>query len=163
MTQIFFQVLGKPVGKGRPRFWQGHAVTPPATRKAEKAVADSARLALMEAPSWNRISSFLVSIRAIYPIPDSWPKGKKAMAAQGFLCPGKPDLDNVVKLILDALNGLAWEDDRSVRKIVAYKCYESPITAMGQPGIYVTVTDIESEQNDDDSGDLPAKIDGNGS
>jgi len=31
------------------------------------------------------------------------------------------DLDNYVKLTLDALNGVAWEDDRQVVRISAVK------------------------------------------
>lgn len=33
----------------------------------------------------------------------------------------KPDLDNVVKLVLDALNGYAWHDDCQVDHIEAFK------------------------------------------
>lgn len=33
----------------------------------------------------------------------------------------KPDLDNVVKLVLDALNGVAWDDDQQVNCIFAKK------------------------------------------
>jgi Holliday junction resolvase RusA-like endonuclease len=32
-----------------------------------------------------------------------------------------PDLDNIVKLASDALNGLAWEDDRQIVSIEAHK------------------------------------------
>lgn len=33
---------------------------------------------------------------------------------------GVADLDNLVKLVLDALNGLAWEDDRQVVTLRAH-------------------------------------------
>ena len=34
----------------------------------------------------------------------------------------KPDVDNICKLILDALNGVAWHDDTQVISIEAFKC-----------------------------------------
>lgn len=34
----------------------------------------------------------------------------------------KPDLDNVVKAVLDALNGVAYDDDAQVVSICAMKC-----------------------------------------
>jgi Holliday junction resolvase RusA-like endonuclease len=33
----------------------------------------------------------------------------------------RPDLDNVLKLVMDALTGIAWRDDRQVCEIVASK------------------------------------------
>ena len=33
----------------------------------------------------------------------------------------KPDVDNVIKLVLDALNGVAWSDDAQVTRVIAYK------------------------------------------
>jgi crossover junction endodeoxyribonuclease RusA len=38
----------------------------------------------------------------------------------------RKDLDNMIKLILDALNGLAWKDDSQVVSIVATKRFEKP-------------------------------------
>ena len=38
--------------------------------------------------------------------------------------PIKPDVDNVIKLYLDALNGLAYKDDAQVVSISAYKIYD---------------------------------------
>ena len=35
----------------------------------------------------------------------------------------KPDIDNVVKVICDALNGLAYDDDRSITQLHAVKLY----------------------------------------
>ncbi len=34
----------------------------------------------------------------------------------------RPDLDNLVKNVLDALNGVCWRDDASVVALLAYKC-----------------------------------------
>lgn len=33
----------------------------------------------------------------------------------------KPDIDNVIKLVLDALNEVAWKDDAQVVGVIAYK------------------------------------------
>ena len=35
----------------------------------------------------------------------------------------KPDADNIIKVVLDALNGLAWEDDRQVTAVSCSKVY----------------------------------------
>lgn len=67
-----------------------------------------------------------VDLDAVFPIPKSWAKRKREQAAEGDICPmTKPDLDNVVKIALDALNGVAWEDDKQVVWIGARKEYVS--------------------------------------
>lgn len=35
----------------------------------------------------------------------------------------KPDIDNVIKIILDALNGIAYKDDCQVVEVIAVKKY----------------------------------------
>lgn len=35
----------------------------------------------------------------------------------------KPDVDNIVKIVLDALNGLAWHDDAQVTFLAVSKEY----------------------------------------
>ena len=37
----------------------------------------------------------------------------------------KPDTDNCVKFVLDAMKGYAWKDDDQVCQIEAYKCYDT--------------------------------------
>lgn len=46
----------------------------------------------------------------------------------------KPDLDNLVKSVLDALRGLAWRDDAQIVVLEAAKYY-----AAGTPGVEVVV------------------------
>jgi Holliday junction resolvase RusA-like endonuclease len=45
------------------------------------------------------------------------------MAAGEILPVVKPDLDNVAKLILDALNGVAWHDDNQIARLTISKVY----------------------------------------
>jgi len=48
----------------------------------------------------------------------------------------KPDLDNLVKGVLDSLNGLAYHDDSQVSELHITKCH----AAEGQvPGVTVTI------------------------
>jgi Holliday junction resolvase RusA-like endonuclease len=47
--------------------------------------------------------------------PKSWPKWRVAAALRGEVFPtGKPDFDNVLKLVCDALNGIIWADDAQI-------------------------------------------------
>ena len=57
------------------------------------------------------------------PIPSSLSKRKREQL-RGQLCLKKPDIDNYVKLVCDALNGIAWEDDNVIANIVAVKIYD---------------------------------------
>lgn len=48
-------------------------------------------------------------------IPKTWPDWKYQAAKNGFIEPtGKPDADNIVKTVKDALNKVYWEDDSQV-------------------------------------------------
>jgi len=59
-------------------------------------------------------------------IPASWSKRKQERARVGDLQPtGKPDIDNVVKAIMDALNGIAWKDDAQVTSLQVVKRYSA--------------------------------------
>lgn len=49
------------------------------------------------------------------PIPKSWPSWKASAAISGEIEPtAKPDSDNVLKAVKDALNGVVWNDDCQV-------------------------------------------------
>lgn len=135
--------MDRIVGKGRPRFTRnGHTYTPDATSAAERLIAACARGSeykhTIEAPR-----AVSVLLEAIYPVPKSWPKSKRKLALAGDLVPVvKPDLDNVVKLALDALNGVAYEDDAQVAAIGALKAYESEARPSG---LYITIAELEDD------------------
>jgi Holliday junction resolvase RusA-like endonuclease len=48
---------------------------------------------------------------------------------------GRPDLDKLVRAVLDALTGLAWADDAQVCDITATKRYD----ATGHPGVAIAL------------------------
>jgi len=64
------------------------------------------------------------TILAEYAIPKGTPKAKReAMLAQSILPTKKPDIDNIEKIVLDALNGIAYKDDKQVVKTDCIKKY----------------------------------------
>lgn len=116
-----FTVPGHPVGKGRPRFARGRAYTPETTRKAEHRVAAIASDAMLEAGIKPVRCPVRVQIIAWFEPRKSWSKKKRLDALGNEIRPGKPDLDNIAKLILDAINGVVFEDDEQVVELLIKK------------------------------------------
>ena len=136
MSGITIRVPGDPVAKGRPRATAigGYArmYTPAGTRAYEQRVAIAAREAMAKAPPMDGPLS--VSIEITMPIPVSWSKRKQADALAGLVMPtGRPDLDNLIKTLADACNGIVWRDDAQIVRLVAEKRYGE------QPGASVSV------------------------
>ncbi len=112
--KVSFVIPGKAIGKGRPKFFSGHAVTPQKTRNYESLVALKAEEVMKDLPDSRLGLPCLVRIHAYYAIPKSYSKKKHAAAIEGKLAPGKPDLDNITKSVLDGMNGIAFRDDSLV-------------------------------------------------
>ena len=107
---MFFSIPGKAVGKGRPRFANGHAYTPETTKEYE----DLVRAAFLEAHGKKiEDEALFVQIAVYTEPPKSISKKKREELLNGYPMK-KPDPDNVADIILDALNGVAWKDDTQV-------------------------------------------------
>ena len=111
-------------GKGRPRFArQGtHTVayTPPETKAYEEAV----RLAYAAAGGRRLDGPVVLTLVVHQALPKRATKAQRAAVERGEIHPiSKPDLDNVLKIVLDALNGAAYGDDRQVVRVEARKRY----------------------------------------
>jgi len=61
-----------------------------------------------------------LQIEFFYEIPKSWTKKKKENAKWHT---SKPDIDNLIKSVMDSLNGIAFKDDSQVVMIQARKQY----------------------------------------
>ena len=117
---IFITVPGTPVGKGRPRVTRHGTYTPQKTKDYESLIEWSwAKQSKVRIPDGTPIA---IKILAFFPIPKSYPK-KKACAAKGTPYMKKPDIDNIVKSVLDGLQGCAFKDDSQVYRISAVKFY----------------------------------------
>ena len=109
MKCLVFTVPGRPQGKQRPRLGRGGRVyTPAATQRYERSVASSylvathgRNLAGYRGPVQIRIACLFADLR-------------------------RRDLDNVIKAVLDGLNGIAYRDDCQVTHISATRGHGSP-------------------------------------
>jgi Holliday junction resolvase RusA-like endonuclease len=148
--KITFEVAGIPRGKGRPRFGKGTVYTPRQTKAYEQSVAWEAKLAIeawkhdmghieVEPIPWQFF--VIVTIMVNVPIPKSWSQKKRMNAIDGLLIrPGKPDIDNYLKIVCDAMNGVVYVDDAQIQQVSALKRY-SPISK-DFTGMIITVEEL---------------------
>lgn len=109
---VTFIVPGKPQAKQRPRHTRGgHTYTPKETKLYEQKVRQCYQ---EQCPNtWINGPITLSVIASFLP-----PKSRKRHYPTI-----KPDIDNIVKGISDALNGVAFEDDCQVIRLYAIKEY----------------------------------------
>lgn len=104
-------VPSAPVPKGRPRMTRrGRVFTPKRTLDAEAIIRDA----------WGSNPKFTgpVSLVVVFQKDQmtievtDFPEGESKL---------RGDIDNYVKTVMDGLNGVAWDDDRQVMYVAAYK------------------------------------------
>jgi endodeoxyribonuclease rusA len=122
---LLFRVDGEPRGKQRPRFTkQGRTYTPKETRQYEQEIREAALNRAVASGYLKPEGAVRVSITAWFSPPASWSKKKRAAAMAGHIYPAvKPDADNLGKAFLDALNEIAYRDDKQVVECTIKKRY----------------------------------------
>lgn len=66
-----------------------------------------------------------IKITAYFAVPKSYTKKRKTEISEKGLRPtAKPDIDNIAKVVLDALNGYAYADDSAVARLECEKKYD---------------------------------------
>jgi len=115
MNVVGFVIPGDVRGKGRPRFVRatGRAYTDEPTVSYENLIKITCVETMGEAPVIEGPVWLHVEVRCRPPAATS-KKRLALMLRQHILPTTKPDMDNVVKLVMDALNGVAWHDDKQV-------------------------------------------------
>ena len=111
---VSFAVQGVPVAKARARVLRsGQAYTPAKSVAYERQVQLAATLAMRGNA---RLSGAVqATLRFDLPIPASWPASKRAAAITGEIAPtGKPDLDNLLKSVLDGIRTIVIGDDAAI-------------------------------------------------
>ncbi|WP_252227100.1 RusA family crossover junction endodeoxyribonuclease [Caldicoprobacter algeriensis] len=129
-------IPGKPLGKQRPRVLKnGITYTPAQTVNYETYIKQ------LFATEYKRHEPFRgpvkMQITAYFPIPQSVSEAKKTLMARGNIRPTKkPDVDNIIKIICDALNGLAYQDDKQIVECTVEKYYSTT------PQVQVTIEEV---------------------
>lgn len=140
-NRILFTVPGEPRGKQRARTGKGFAYTPEQTVNYEALV----KMAFEQSKPEGFIpieGQAIMHINAFYPIPKSTSKKKTADMLQGKIRPTKkPDVDNIAKIIADALNTIAYKDDAQIIEVHVYKLYSQ------NPRVEVTIEEGGEDAN----------------
>lgn len=121
MPVMKFSVPGRPERWRRPAEdtrpgKRAHRFVDKKTAAARKRILDEAKLHWTAEP-W--IGPVVIGVTAVFAIPASWPKYLRERALAGkVLHIADPDYDQIVKLVMDALKGLAYVDDNQVAGIL---------------------------------------------
>lgn len=147
MNEVRIKVLGEPQGKGRPRFVArynpvtqksfGQAHTPDKTVVYENLIRTEYSI---QTGNFRYPDDAMLDMRilAYYSIPKSASKKKRAMMLEGAIRPTKkPDMDNVMKVVADSLNQVAYKDDTQIVDAQCRKFYSE------EPRIEVVIRQIE--------------------
>lgn len=122
---MLFEIVGNPMGKQRPKFSRAgnfvRTYTPKETVNYEQWV----KMCYIEAGGKHLGSGPIgIELLVYYKIPKSFNKTKQQQALDGTIKPTvKPDCDNVLKIICDSLNGIAYDDDKQIVTAVVNKHY----------------------------------------
>ena len=128
---VVFYVPGKPQGKARARTFynpnSGKHVshTPDNTVLYENLIKERYLQQADGAYIGDDIPVTLKVIARFIP-PKSKSKKVKQQMLEGELLPlKKPDMDNIIKVVADALNGVAYHDDTQIAMVIAKKVYSA--------------------------------------
>ena len=118
-------VPGKPQGKARARTVtranRTHSYTPQKSIDYERLIAVSYK---SQRGGYFAREPVNLIVAAFYPIPKSWTRLQIESALNGDTVPTtKPDCDNCLKIVADALNGVAYEDDKQIVSATITKHY----------------------------------------
>lgn len=124
--QLVFCVYGNPVPKGRPRFAKrGNFVqtyTPEKTKNYESEVAMMAKAAMGASEALE--GALEAFIYVTYAVPASYSKKRSEACLSGLeKHTKKPDLDNVVKSVVDGMDKIVFLNDSQITSIHATKVY----------------------------------------
>ena len=121
---IEFEIPGPVRGKGRPRFARAGAFTrtytDAKTASYESDVKVFASHAMAGADPLDEGVRVEITIHRM--APRSWGVRRHLAAIEGRTIPtGKPDCDNVAKIICDGMIGIVYTDDRLVSELLVLK------------------------------------------
>ena len=150
--KLKFTVLGKPQPQQRPKFnsFTKAVRDPKASVDYKRNVGAMAMVAVQDS-NWtlcHREMPIEVTIVSYRAIPTSTAKWKKDAAIHGLIPPLTKggDLDNIAKGILDAMNGIVYEDDAQVFKLNCESRFsETPRVEIEVTAFFTNIGDIKAK------------------
>jgi Holliday junction resolvase RusA-like endonuclease len=138
---IQFTVYGTPVAQGRPRFSTQGGFTKAYDPAKSKDFKKYVKLVASEhRPDHLLDGPLKMEVKIYKSILKSFSKKKTQQAEDGIIRPTtKPDVDNYVKGVKDALNSVIWKDDSQVVDLVVSKWYSET------PRVEVAIIPLEVE------------------
>lgn len=125
-------IPGEPVAKARPRLSNGHTYTPAKTKHYEALI----KKCWQDQSNEHLTGPLSLHLTAYFSIPKSKSRAERKKMAIGEKRPTqRPYLDNIIKTI-DALNGLAFDDDSQIVEVVAEKYYSQ------EPRVEITINSL---------------------
>ena len=127
-------IPGEPVAKGRPRVTKWGTYTPEKTKNYETLVKE---LFFIEHGQPLLEGQLAINIKAYFSIPKSTSKKNKNLMIAGKIRPTKkPDADNILKIIGDALNDIAYKDDKQIVSANIEKFYSD------EPRVQIEIKEV---------------------
>lgn len=149
MTTIRFIVSGLPGSKGRARSFRlpnggiGH-YTPRPTERYESLVRDAYFAMIDQETGYCWSGPVGLTVKIFFQIPASWPKWRREWAEwEPERATKRPDWDNAGKIVADALNAIAYEDDAQICHAVLEKYYAT------NPRVEVELTKLMKRRKED--------------
>ena len=142
---VRINVPGRPIPKGRPRLGRGgRTFTPPRTAKHEKLIRDEAMVQMFGKDVLKGPVEMYIDF--YFPLNKSFSKKKQGeMMGDGRTMLGDPapipcmarvDVDNCMKCVADALNGVVYEDDYQIVVIHSEKHWTWPNNGRTEIEVY---------------------------
>ena len=115
---LVFEVPGKVRGKGRPRFTRRGNFVSTYTDDKTAAYEKLIQASYLKHTSYISQKSVRISMYICFAPNKSDTKKNRIIKLLNKLWPNKkPDVDNVIKVVLDALNKIAYADDTQVNEV----------------------------------------------
>lgn len=156
LNEIKFVIYGEPKGKGRPRVAlrkfknkDGNVQTYSKAYTPDETVSYENLVRIEYGVQTNNYAfpadkSLEMEIYAYFSIPKSTSKKKRQEMLNENIMPNKkPDVDNIIKIIADSLNKVAYGDDTQITDIIARKRYSE------NPRVEIIIREIEEKEGNE--------------
>lgn len=134
MGNVFIEIRGEPIAQGRPRAFRRGSFIGMYDPKKSSTWKDSIRMQAINQKAEMLDGALKMEVRFFLSRPKSLPKKVRHHVK-------KPDIDNLLKSVKDALKSICYHDDSQICLVVASKEY---VSEQRKPGVAILITEIDN-------------------